>query len=157
MDQEKENNNFLSKWEARLVNPKGDPGFVDLWPSESRGNGKIRLNNLRTGGAQGKGTLLRKAPCLRCGMVNDLNLVDHSGGSIDGKGGYGEVTTAVGTYTCSAPPDILGNVATGSENYGDQTIGKGNGCALCGSKNSTHIRTILDAVWPTNSPQNLGW
>jgi hypothetical protein len=157
MDQQKENNNFLSKWEARLVNPKGDPGFTDVWPSESKGNGKMRLNNLRTGGAQGKGTLLRKAACLRCGFINDLNLIDHTGGSIDGKGGYGDVTTATATFPVSGPPDVLGNFATGTENYGDQTIGKGSGCALCGSKNSTQIRTILDYVWPTNSPANLGF
>lgn len=156
-DRDKEHNEFLAKYENRLVNPKGDPGFADLWPSESRGDGKIRKNNIRTGGAQGKGTLLRKAPCKLCGFPGDLNAIDHTGGSLDGKGGYGEVTPLVATSPVSGPPDILGNSVTHTENYGDQTIGINNGCALCGTKNSTDIRTIIEDASPFNSPQTLGF
>ncbi len=88
MDQ-RGNRDVLDRYEARVRVSNVDPGFADLWPSETRGDGAVRRNNANTGGAQGKGTLLRKAPCRLCGFVNDLSAVDHSGGSIDGMGAGG--------------------------------------------------------------------
>lgn len=156
-DHDTERNEFLAKYENRLVNPKSDPGFEDVWPSESRGDGKIRKNNSRTGGAQGKGTLLRKAPCQLCGFINDLNAIDHTGGSLDGNGAYSNPVPAVATSPVSGPPSILGAIATHTENYADQTLGKNNGCGNCGSKNSTDIRTIIEDASPFNSPNTLGF
>ncbi len=148
---------FLNRYEDRLRVSENSPGWVDLWPSETRGDGRVRKNNANTGGAQGKGTLLRKAPCRLCGFVNDLSAVDHSGGSIDGEGAGGAVATAVVSAPTSAPPDILGNLFTHSEAIGTQTARKNAGCALCFTKNSTRLRIIVDYVSPLNSPLTLGF
>lgn len=148
---------ILGRYESRVRVGNADPGFEDLWPSESRGNGNVRRNNANTGGAQGKGTLLRKAPCRLCGFVNDLTAIDHSGGSIDGEGAGGAVATATVSFPVSGPPDILGNTVTATENIGTQAVRKNAGCALCFSKNSTRLRIILDYVSPLNTPLTLGF
>ncbi len=148
---------ILGRYESRVRVGNADPGFEDLWPSESRGNGNVRRNNANTGGAQGKGTLLRKAPCRLCGFVNDLTAIDHSGGSIDGEVAGGAVATATVSFPVSGPPDILGNTVTATENIGTQAVRKNAGCALCFSKNSTRLRIILDYVSPLNTPLTLGF
>jgi hypothetical protein len=148
---------IFNKYEDRLRESGGDPGFVDQWPTESRGNGKVRKNNSNTGGAQGKGTLLRKAPCRLCGFINDLSAIDHTGGSIDGEGAGGPISLGASTWNTSAPPSITGQVYTATENFGTQTFRRNSGCALCFSKDSTKQRTIIDYVSPLNSPLNLGF
>lgn len=148
---------ILGRYESRVRSSHADPGFEDLWPTESRGSGNIRRNNANTGGAQGKGTLLRKAPCRLCGYLNDLTAIDHSGGSIDGEGAGGAVATATVSFPVSGPPDILGNTVTATESTGTQSYRKGAGCALCLTKNSTRLRTITDYVSPLNSPLTLGF
>lgn len=105
----------------------------DLWPSETGGTGVVEKNNQRTGAAQGKSSLLRKAKCRLCGFPNDLTAIDHSGGSLDGEGAGGAITTATATWT------VTGG-ATATENYGTQAYRKNAGCALCLSKNSTGMR-----------------
>lgn len=127
-----------ARWRANLVGPNVDPGFSDLWPTETRGDGKVRKNNAHTGAAQGKGTLLRKAPCRLCGFPNDLTAIDHSGGSIDGEGAGGAITTATVSYAVSG-----GTTAT--ENIGTQALRRGSGCALCFSGNSTAQRVLIDS------------
>lgn len=145
------------RYESRVRVANTDPGFNDLWPSETRGNGNVRKNNANTGGAQGKGTLLRKAPCRLCGFINDLTAIDHSGGSIDGEGAGGAVATDTVSFPVSGPPDILGNTVTATENIGTQSERKNAGCALCFSKNSTRLRIIIDYVSPLNTPLTLGF
>lgn len=125
-------------WRAAGSLPSADPAFEDIWPSETRGDGAIVKNNRRTGAAQGKGTLIRKAHCRLCGFPNDLVAVDHSGGSIDGEGAGGSITTAV----ASAP---VSGGGTHTEAYGSQSLRRGAGCALCFSKNSTVLRIDADA------------
>ncbi len=140
-----------------LVGSRGGLGADDLWPSESRGNGNVRKNNARTGGAQGKGTLLRKAPCRLCGFINDLTAIDHTGGSIDGEGAAGGIATATVSFPVSGPPSILGQTVTATENIGTQSVRKNAGCALCFSKDSTHLRVIFDRPDPLNTPLTLGF
>ncbi len=148
---------ILNRYEDRVRSANTDPGFSDLWPSESRGNGNVRRNNANTGGAQGKGTLLRKAPCRLCGFINDLSAIDHTGGSIDGQGAGGAVTSTVSSWTTSAPPSILGKLTTATENVGTQSYRRNAGCALCLSKNSTRLRIIIDYVSPLNTPLTMGF
>ncbi len=148
---------ILNRYEDRVRVGNADPGFEDMWPSETRGNGQVRKNNANTGGAQGKGTLLRKAPCRLCGFINDLSAIDHTGGSIDGLGAGGAITTAVTSWTTSAPPDILGNLTTATEKIGTQAYRRNAGCALCYSKNSTRLRIIIDYISPLNTPLSLGF
>lgn len=148
---------MLHRYEDRVRVAHADPGFVDLWPTEQRGNGLVKRNNAQTGGAQGKGTLLRKATCRLCGFVNDLSAIDHTGGSIDGMGAGGAITTATTTWTTSAPPDILGQLTTATEKIGTQSYRRAAGCALCFSKNSTRLRIITDHVSPLNTPLTLGF
>ncbi len=147
----------FNRYDDRVRASNADPGFADLWPSETRGDGNVRKNNANTGGAQGKGTLLRKAPCRLCGFVNDLTAIDHSGGSIDGEGAGGAVATATVSFPVSGPPDVRGNTVTATENIGTQAYRRAAGCGLCFSKNSTRLRIIIDYVSPLNSPLTLGF
>ena len=119
---------------ARASDRPENPGiFLELWPSDSAGSGRIVGNNRRTGRAQGKGSFLRKAYCQNCGYPNDLNKVDHTGGSEDGAGAGGAVTKTTNTFTGSGG-------ATFTEETGDQAARKNAGCAMCFSKNSSRER-----------------
>ena len=148
---------ILNRYQSRVRVSENDPGWVDMWPSETRGNGQVRKNNANTGGAQGKGTLLRKLACNKCGFIFDASAVDHTGGSIDGEGAGGGITTAVVSAPTSAPPSINGQTYTHSENIGTQAYRKNAGCPLCFSKNGTKLRIIIDYVSPLNSPLTLGF
>ena len=148
---------ILNRYADRVKVSNEDPGWEDLWPTETRGDGNVRKNNANTGGAQGKGTLLRKAPCRLCGFVNDLTAIDHSGGSIDGEGAGGAIALGSSTWNTSAPPSILGNTFTATESYGTQSYRRNGGCGLCLSKNSTKLRIIIDYVSPLNTPLTLGF
>lgn len=139
-----------ARWRANLVQPHVDPGFADEWPSETRGDGKVRRNNSHTGAAQGKGTLLRKAPCRLCGFLNDLTAIDHSGGSIDGQGAGGGITTATVTYTVT-------DGTTATENTGTQALRRGSGCCFCFTKNSTATRILDTGPSPWDRVQPLGF
>lgn len=125
--------------------------FEDVWPSETRGDGRLLKNNINTGSAQGKSSMIRKAHCRLCGFPNDMNAVDHSGGSIDGNGAGSTITASVATITLAS-----GTVHT--ENYGSQAYSKNSGCALCLSKNSISSRTIVSGVDPWNgNPRATGF
>lgn len=150
-------NSTYSRYEDRLRLGNSDAIFDDLWPSETRGNGNLKKNNVNTGGAQGKGTLLRKLSCRLCGFIFDATAVDHSGGSLDGEGAGGSVATATSTWNTSAPPSITGQVYTASETYGTQAYRKNAGCPLCFTKNGTRLRIIIDKVSPLNTPLALGF
>lgn len=124
--------------------------FQDLWPSETRGDGKVVKNNQRDGSAQGKGSLIKKAHCRLCGFPNDLISIDHSGGSLDGNGACYLVSSGTVTY------GTVGD-GTATETYGNPGVRPGAGCALCGSKNSTKQRTLLTAGNPWDKVQPLGF
>lgn len=124
--------------------------FEDLWPSESRGDGKVKANNSRDGSAQGKGSFIRKASCRLCGFVNDLSGIDHSGGSLDGNGAAFVAATGVARVT-------LPNGTVHTENYGTPGTRVGSGCALCASKNSTGQRILLTGGNPWDKVQPLGF
>jgi hypothetical protein len=132
-------------------NAPAQPYFEDLWPSETKGDGLVVANNVRDGSAQGKGSLVSKAHCRLCGFPNDLSRVDHSGGSLDGNGAGGAITTA----TASSYPT---GGDTHTEAYGDQAYRNASGCALCFSKNSSPVRVQLtDGDAWGNKPRNLGF
>lgn len=147
----------FNRYESRLRVSNVDPGFEDIWPTETRGDGKLKKNNVNTGGAQGKGTLLRKLSCRLCGFIFDASAVDHSGGSIDGEGAGGAVATATVSFPVSAPPSINGVVTTATENIGTQAYRKNAGCPLCFSKDGTKLRIIVEPVLFTNTPLTLGF
>lgn len=126
-------------------------GFRDLWPSETAGDGKIIGNSLRTGGGQGKASMLRKAKCQQCGFPVDLAANDHSGGAESTTtGAGGAITTA--TYTST-----YANGTTHVEKAGTQVYNKGAGCPLCFSKNSTDIRVDVSTLDPWNRLPPLGF
>lgn len=124
--------------------------FEDFFPYESRGDGKMRGNNIRDGSAQGKGSFIRKVSCRICGFMTDINKNDHSGGSIDGNGAGGLITTATATWT-------LPNGTVAKENYGSQVYNVGSGCPLCFSKNSTSQRITYYGGNPWDRIQPLGF
>lgn len=132
----------------RPQNPDAVGLFEDLWPSGTFGTGKVARNNRRTGSAQGAGGFLRKAYCSLCGFPNDLNKVDHTGGSEDGEGAGGPVTKATSTGTTLHGDTI-------SEVTGDQRASVGSGCALCFSKNSSKEK--FDVVESMNPIPPLGF
>jgi len=136
-------------WHA--PSPNDGLEFDNVWPTETKGDGVVRRNNSRTGAAQGKSSMIRKAPCRLCGFLNDLTRIDHSGGSIDGEGAGGGITTSTVTANTSAPPSPVGAMSnyTHSENIGTQVYRNAAGCALCFSKNSTGMRVdVLSEVDP---------
>lgn len=143
---------------AKALTHSDEPYFDEVWPSETRGDGIVRKNNIRTGAAQGKSNLIRKAPCRLCGFLNDMVKVDHSGGSIDGEGAAGNITLATASVPTSAPASINGVSYTHTEPYGTQAYRVNSGCALCYTKNSTLMRvdpsTYLD---PHSRITNLGF
>ena len=110
--------------------PKGEggAGFDDIFPTETKGDGRIRSNNRNDGSAQGKASFKKKVPCRQCGFMLDYSRDDHSGGDLDGDGAGGGVTKTEETVT------LTGGV-TMTENVGDQDFRKGAGCPLCFSKN----------------------
>lgn len=132
----------LERAESRGTEPP-QTTFEDLWPSETKGNGLVVRNNRRTGAAQGKGTLLQKAHCRLCGFPNDLTKIDHQGGSIDGNGAGGAITTGTATYT-------FPNGTVHTEAYGSQAYRTAAGCAFCFSKNSSAQRVLLTGGDPWN-------
>ena len=104
--------------------------FNPIWPSDTRGNGRIAANNRISGGAQSgaKSTRL-KVHCRQCGFLADLNRDDSSGGSLDGDGAIGSVTLTTPTIT------VAGVGFTYTENVRSRSFKRGAGCPLCGSKN----------------------
>ena len=123
-----------------------DVPFSDVWPSETAGNGQPVSNNTHTGAAQGKPSIFRKVKCRQCGYPMDAARNDHSGGSLDGNGAGGSVSTATNSYTPSGG-------GTASDPGGTQTYRQGAGCPLCFSKNSAQDRIILDQQ--INTPDRL--
>lgn len=105
--------------------------FDPLWPSETKGNGNIVKNNKNTGAGQGIASFVLKAKCKQCGFPLDLNRNDTTGGSLDGNGAGGAISTS--TYTAT-----LSNGDTHTEQAGSQAYNQGAGCPLCFSKNSSH-------------------
>ncbi len=132
----------------RAYHPGAEPEWHEPWPTESRGNGVVVKNNRRTGAAQGKSSLIRKAHCRLCGFPNDLSRVDHSGGSLDGDGAGGEINSVLE----SAP--VTGG-GTHTEYAGEQAYRTNAGCSLCLSKNSSLMRVdvaSIDDPWSRISP-----
>jgi len=133
-------------------------GFEDIFPSETRGDGLMRPNNARTGGAQGKGSNKRKVRCQQCGFLVNINTVDYSGGSLDGRGAGGAVTQSAdvgdisnGETTDSGHPDESsdGDTEYGPLHYvGEQAHRKGAGCPFCFSKNSSKVKNYIQAPIP---------
>lgn len=103
-----------------------------MFPTSTRGSGRVRANSRRDGSGQGRGSSKRMVPCQQCGFVNNIRAIDTRGGSGEenGNGGYGPVTKTTETGT-------LLNGSTFSETFGTQSVNKGAGCAFCGSKNSS--------------------
>lgn len=148
--------NFAQKDDGAPAFPirEKDPrGFIDVFPSETRGDGLIRPNNTRTGAAQGKGGWKRKVRCQQCGFLTNIAQNDYSGGSLDGQGAGGAITKSadVGTMnngdtTDSGMTDDVGNA---DQHYvGTQAYRKGAGCPFCFSKNSSKVKNITQSPTP---------
>lgn len=86
------------------------------FPSPSARDGKVRPNSARDARGQGRGKSARMVHCKQCGFVFNMTNTNHSGGTLEGNGGYGPVTKY-------------------SDGHGEQTVAKGAGCPLCGTKN----------------------
>ncbi len=128
-----------------------DVGFDDFWPSPTSGNGKVVGNNRRDGAGQGKASFITKAHCMRCGFAVDLNQNDNSGGSLDGNGAGGGISTAV--YSATLP-----NGTIHTESAGTQAYNQGAGCPLCFSKNiSTSRHNLSEQVVPFDSIPRAGF
>jgi hypothetical protein len=123
------------------ISDKDPRGFSDLFPTDTKGDGCLRPNNVRTGAAQGKGGFKRKVRCQQCGFLTNLNAVDYSGGSLDGAGAGGQITD-----TNDVGYDNQGTAIT--EAGGNQALKKGAGCPFCFSKNSSKTRNITQAPTP---------
>jgi len=104
-----------------------------MFPSETAGNGRIRANSARTGAGQGKGSPRRMVRCAQCGFLVDMAKVDHSGGTMDGNGGYGPITKTVESTVYD--PQESGTAISANQGYGDHSVKKNAGCPHCGSKN----------------------
>jgi hypothetical protein len=126
-------------------------GCVELWPTQSAGDGKVVKNNIRDGGGQGKASILRKAKCQQCGFPIDLAQNDHSGGS------ESVFTGAAGAVTTSTVSSKLASGTVYLENVGTQVYNKGAGCPLCFSKNSTNIRQDVFVSNPYNQQAPIGF
>lgn len=124
--------------------------FQDVWPSETQGDGRLVKNNIRSGDAQGKGSLIRKAKCQLCGFPLDLSRVDHSGGSLDGQGAGGAVTLLTSSYTY---PNGTAVTFYG----GQQAYRTASGCPCCFSRNSTKIRQDVVQTNPWSRLPPLGF
>ena len=131
-----------------------DPrGFSDMFPTETRGDGLLRPNNVRTGAAQGKGGWKKKVRCQQCGFLVNINAVDYSGGSLDGSGAGGAITQSadVGTMNNGDTTDSGMTDDTGlpnTHNVGEQAAKKGAGCPFCFSKNSSKVKNFTQAPTP---------
>ena len=107
------------------------------FPSPTARSGKVRRNSARDARGQGRGNPDRMVHCSQCGFVFDKKRVDTSGGTRSGNAGYGPVTKTVG----DAVTDIAGDsyvddgTVTRYKGVGEQTVKKGSGCPMCGSKN----------------------
>ena len=135
----------------RVLQQSGDEVlFDDVFPSETRGGGKLASNNLRTGAAQGRSNLIRKAACQQCGFPADQTKVDHSGGSIDGSG-------AVGSITPHAQTVVLPNGTPVAYRWGEANYRTNSGCPLCSSKNSTSLRQDVTNLSPWDRTAPLGF
>ena len=148
---------------AYPISDKDPRGFNDVFPTETRGDGKLRENNVHTGAAQGKGGWKKKVRCQQCGFLVNLNTVDYGGGSLDGAGAGGNIvqTADVGQLntvdtltgamntTDSGMKDDVGNSET--HKIGTQAFKKGSGCPFCFSKNSTKNRNFIQSPTPRPS------
>lgn len=132
--------------------PSDEPAFDEQWPTETKGDGKLVANNFRTGAAQGKSSMVRKAHCMLCGWPNDIARIDHSGGSLDGLGAGGGIVTQTVSANTSATNNV-GKPIKHTENIGTQSYRNASGCSLCFSKNSTKMRQ--DAMTQVDSWSRL--
>ncbi len=105
--------------------------FENVFPTGTKGNGKVVANNKISGAGQGKGSPKRKVRCKMCGFLVDSSKNDSSGGSLDGNGAGGTITSI---------SDGFGGQA------GDQAYKKSSGCPLCFSKNNTQNPTQISPI-----------
>ena len=105
-------------------------GFMPLFPTETRGDGRLKANNVPDDSKQGQVSSKRKASCANCGFLLDLNRDDVSGGSDDGNGAGGTITTTTQSIT------LPGGVSY-TEYSPSQAFSKGSGCPLCFSRNGS--------------------
>lgn len=122
----------------------------DVFPSETKGDGNLVSNNLRTGAAQGRSSLVRKVHCQFCGFPFDATKVDHTGGSLDGNGGGGAITSTTTSYTYA-------NGVTLSITAGNQAYSRNSGCPLCFSRNGAKSRRDITMSQPWDRLPNLGF
>lgn len=145
------------------ISEKDPMGFTDMFPSETRGDGLMRKNNAETGAAQGRGGTKRKVRCQQCGFLVDINAVDHSGGSFDGNGAGGAVTTVTDSGTMLSGESVNAGhyYNVGDSGYdssapttektryqGSQAVKKGAGCPFCFSKNASRVTNYVQAPVP---------
>lgn len=133
---------------AKPRRPEESVGFAPLFPSETRGDGKLRANNKESGGLLGSGSFKKKVSCSNCGFMLDLNRDDVSGGSDSGNGAGGRI--AVETVSLTQPGG-----ETYTEYSPDQSFAKGGGCPMCFSKNGSKNRPEDVSETPSAGPSGL--
>ena len=107
-----------------------------LYPSPTAGDGRLRANSARSGAGQGKGSSHKYVSCKQCGFTVDKSVTDHSGGTLSGDSGYGPVTKTAGDAVTDLISDTFTDgTQTKYPGTGEQTVKKGAGCPMCGSKN----------------------
>ena len=103
---------------------------VDVYPTETAGDGLIRDNNLISGSQQGAGSKKLKVKCKQCGFFPDLNRDNSSGGTLAQE----DLTITKTTNTIT-----LKGGFTYTENVGERVIPRGYGCPVCGSRNYSNV------------------
>ena len=131
--------------------------FEDVFPSESKGDGMIRPNNVKPGWSQGAASFKRKVRCQQCGFLVDIQKVDHSGGDYEAAGAGGGITTDGSALTpvVDAEGHTIYKEITGdpAEHTGVQAHRKGSGCPFCFSRNSSKVKIKdMPMVRPINKP-----
>ena len=118
------------------------PGFVSDYPTDSRGNGKVKQNNLRNASGQGAKSAKLKVGCRICGFNGaDIRRDNSSGGNEGGNAGYGAVTIESSTVT-------LKSGDTYTDYSPEVSVKRGGGCPFCGSQN--YSRDKKNDVEPVN-------
>ncbi len=97
-----------------------EAGFVPWFPTQTKGDGRIRPNNARPGKEQpnAKPSPRRKVLCAQCGFPADLSIHASDGGSLEGSGAGGDFTAH-----------------SSDSNVKEQAYRPGAGCPFCFSKN----------------------
>ena len=103
--------------------PRAADTFPAMFPTSTKGDGRVRPNNLRAGIRQpdANPSVRRKIHCRVCGYLCDLSRQAPSGGDLSGQGAFAS--------------NALSGTSAAGDLQGEGSLQVGAGCPLCGSKN----------------------